>query len=160
LDLLSETNPTRRIGFACASHPTRRIGFVVGLVSLARQIRFRLRLSETIPQRRIWGASGTNPTRRIGFACALVWLLGSVFGLRSSVLIGPWDPWTHGPLDHWTLGPVDPLDPKSLDPKSLDPPACSELGLTPSAFAMDASVDGKYSTPAEPNVGGVLCLIN
>jgi hypothetical protein len=95
-----------------------------------------------------------------GFACALVWLLGSVFGLRSSVLIGPWDPWTHGPLDHWTLGPVDPLDPKPLDPKSLDPPACSELGLTPSAFAMDASVDGKYSTPAEPNVGGVLCLIN
>ena len=56
-----------------------------------------------------------------GFACALVWLLGSVFGLRSSVLIGPWDPWTHRPLDPWTLGPVDPLDPKSLDPKSLDP---------------------------------------
>ena len=37
-------------------------------------------------------------------------------------------------------------------------PRVVPLGFKPSAFATDASVDGKYSTPAELNDGGACCL--
>ena len=102
MDLLSETNPTRRIDFACASHPTRRIGFVVGLVLLARQI------VSFAPQRNHSDASDLRRKRNQSDASDWFRLrLGVVarVGVRSSVLCLNW---TLGPLDARTLGPLDP----------------------------------------------------